>query len=309
MHLRHSYSIEVIFLSAVLALTASTGFASEQFDQAHQLFQRGRSLQHLHQNTDDSRRVLQAAYEGYVQTLEQDPNGKLAARALYMSASTKLFLGQPREAIQIYRRVPERYPQDRYYVAKSLLRMAAVEKGILQADAARATLAEYQREFPDGAPRNLNKEANRIEKSLSFIGKTAPQIAASHWLHPSSSKETPKLTALFFFETWCPNCRKEVGFINDFDRRFGDRGVRLIGVTNHTKGQTDATLKAYVEQHGFQFPIAVDRNGRTAQAFGGGTVPTLVLIDGPGTIRWHDHPAALEYAVVDTLLQESTGKK
>jgi len=302
---RRGRSLAVLLFPFLASLTAAPGFASEQFDQAHRQFQEGRSLQRLHQNTDASIRVLTAAYNGYMESVEQDPNGTLAARALYMSGSTKLFLGEPKEAISIYRNVADRYPQDRYYVAKSLVRMASVEKNILEADAARNTLSKFRSEFPEGAPQDLDREAGQIQKALTYIGKPAPPIAASQWMNgtPKESADRPKLTALYFFATWCPNCGKEVGFINDFEKRFQPKGMRLVGVTNHSKGQTDAILQTYIEKNQFRFPIAVDEGGQTSRAFGGGSVPTLVLVDRNDVIRWHDHPAALDYPVVETLLR------
>jgi peroxiredoxin len=277
--------------------------------QAH--FQRARELQQLHRNTEASARELRAALAGYQEVVSRNSEGHLAARALYMTGSASLFLDEPDQALTAYRQVIEKHQSDREYLAKALIRKASVEKNTLDTASARKTIQQYFERFPDSADSVEGKEADRIQRGLKFIGEASRPIAVSKWFN-SEPLDTPalkgKVVMLYFWATWCPNCLKEVDFIKDLHKRFEGRGLRVIGITNHTRGQTDETVARYVSENGFAFPVAVDRGGESSRLFGAATVPTGVLIDRRGTVRWHDHPAALSDAVLAKLLNEARGE-
>lgn len=277
---------------------------TEMFSAAHAHFLRGRELQHLHRNTEESRREFAAAYEGYRAVVTGAPKHPTAPRAQYMAGSATLFLGESAAAIAAYQEVIDRYASDRAYLAKALVRKAVVEADFLDPAAARRTLEEYRHRFADGGDPAQDKEASKLARALELIGQPAPAIAAARWLGaktPGAETLRGRVSLLYFFATWCPNCRKEVDFINDLSQRFTPKGVRLIGITNHSRGQTNGDVERYIAEHGLAFPVAVDRDGTTSRAFSGGSVPTAVLVDRSGVIRWHDHPAALADAVLERL--------
>jgi cytochrome c biogenesis protein CcmG, thiol:disulfide interchange protein DsbE len=284
--------------------------SQDRFKAAQAHFAEGRAQQRLHRNTEASRRELEAAFAGFRAAVDSDPSGALAARALYMSGSTKLFLDEPEAAVTIYAEVVDRYPEDRSYVAKALVKRASVEKGRLQSEAARKTLRRYRDEFPDGGPEDLRREVQRIESSLEIIDQPAPPVVAARWFNasPGAMELDGRVVLVYFWASWCPNCKKEVAFVNDLQARFGGRGLHLVGVTNHSRGQTDEVVESYISSNGFTFPVAVDRQGETSRTMRGGSVPAAVLIDRNGRIRWHDHPAALSDDVLERLLSSSSGE-
>ncbi len=280
------------------------------FQAAHARFQRGRSLEQLHHNTAESKAEFMAAYEGYTKAYEADPGGALAPRALYMAGSAKLFLDEPVEATSWYQKVVDGFPGNSEYRAKALLKKAAVEKNSLRVDEARSSLAKYREIFPDGGPAESTKEATRIEKSLRQIGAPATRVDAERWL-PAGTDATNvggQPAMLYFWATWCPNCLKEVAFINSLHERFGQR-LRMIGVTHNSRGQTDASVESYLAEHGLRFPNAIDRDGVSSKAYSAGVVPTAVLIDSAGVVRWHDHPAALTDSTIEALLGSASGSR
>jgi len=296
-------------MSAAENGTNGTAAAAFQAAQAH--FVKGRELQKLHRNTPEAEREFAAASDGFRAVVREHPKSDIAARALYMAGSAQLFLDKSDAAAATYGEVIERYPTDRAYLAKALLRKASVEKNDLRPDAARQTLAGYDKLFSNGdnAPQSLEqREQQRLAGSLAAVGKPAPPIAAQRWFgDPPAKSYQGRVTVLYFWATWCPNCRKEVDFVNDLERRFAPQGVRLIGVTNHGRGQTDETVASYIKEHGFRFPNAVDADAKTTLAYSASSVPTAVVIGPDGSVRWHDHPAALDDEVLQRLLAERGG--
>jgi len=291
---------------ACVAAAADQSSLQQQFDAAQAQFQHGREAEHLHRNTEEAKKSFSAALDGYRAVVAGDPAGPLAPRAQYLSGSALLFLDRPKEAVEAYQQVITRYASNRDYLAKAMVRKASVEKNNLEPDAGRRSFEQFHKEFPDGGPAD-HTEVERLERAFRLIGQPAPTLQTTGWIgtepkHPDSFKG--QVTMLYFFATWCPNCLKEADFIEDLHTRFGQRGLEIIAVTNHSRGQTDATVEAYVKEHGWKFPVAVDKDGKTTTAFEGGSIPTAVLIDKKGTIRWYDHPAALDDAPLEALLAE-----
>ncbi len=283
--------------------TAASAFAAAQ---AH--FLKGRELQTLHRNTPQAAQEFSAAADGFRAVVRDYPKSDIAARALYMAGSAELFLDRPDAAIAAYGEVAERYPTDRAYLAKALVRKASVEKNDLQPAAARQTLARYDTLFANGnsAPPSADPgEQQRLVRSLAALGKPATPIAAQRWFGDAPADAfAGRVTVLYFWATWCPNCLKEVDFVNALQQRLAPQGVRLIGVTSNDRGQTDAAVTTYIAEHGIRYPIAVDAAGKTTQAYAASSVPTAVVIGPDGTVRWHDHPAALDDEVLQRLLAE-----
>jgi thiol-disulfide isomerase/thioredoxin len=279
--------------------------AQQLFDAAHARFKKGRSLQRLHRNTEASLAEFEAARDGYRKAVDANPQGPLAARALYMSGSASLFMGQPDAAVRTYAEVVERYPGDPSYAAKALVKKASVEVGSLQPAAAGRTLAEFRTRFPDGVSESLQKSLTRVERSLREIGQPAPELQIQRWVGAEASPSLAgQVTFLFVFATWCPNCLKELGFVDDLRERYAGRGLKIVAVTNHTRGQDDAAVERYVAQHGLRYPVGIDDAGRTVSAYSGSSVPVAAMVDRDGVIRWHGHPAGLSDALIEVLLSE-----
>lgn len=292
---------------AVATEKASDTAAESAFQAAHARFLKGRDLQRLHRNTPEATAEFTAAWQGYLAVARRHPQSAVAPRALYMAGSAQLFLDRPAEAIAAYSEVIDRYPSDRAYVAKALVRKAAVEKNSLDPQAARRTLEQYTTAFKEGSAQK--EEADRVARSLAAIGKPAPPIGATRWFGPPPGKDpfAGNVTVVYFWATWCPNCRKEVDFVNDLRKRFAPRGVRWVGVTENSRGQTDDTVAAYLKAHQFDSPNAIDAQGATSRAYSAASVPTMAIVGRDGTIRWHDHPAALDDDVLERLLKEPGG--
>ncbi|GIW42170.1 MAG: hypothetical protein KatS3mg076_2747 [Candidatus Binatia bacterium] len=290
------------FVSFLVLAPAALASPPEEFAEVHRHFLRGRELQKLHRNPPEAAAEFEKAYAGYLEIARRYPRDPIASRAQYMAGSAKLFLDQPDAAIAAYTAVLEKYPIDPAYVAKALLQRAMVEKNYLRPQAARRTLEQFM--ALDSKTPDLLRRAEKLERSLRLVGKKAPELQVRRWFRAGEpgdlARKGPRM--IYFFTTWCPNCRKEAPFVSDLARRFAPRGFVVIGITDHSRGQTDGDIPPYLEKHGFRFPVGVDDGGKTSAAYEARSVPTLVLVDREGTVRWHDHPAALSDRVLEELL-------
>ena len=163
----------------------------------------------------------------------------------------------------------------------------------------------------------------RIRKNINLLtleGKPAPPLAEPEWL----GQKPPALAALkghpvllFFWAHWCGDCKGEVPILADLMRRYGPKGLVLIGPTKlygYAAGGEDAppaVEKQYIEKIRGQFygtlPMAVPISAANFLAYGASTTPTIVLIDAAGVVRFY-HPGALPEAELAARIDKVMGK-
>jgi cytochrome c biogenesis protein CcmG/thiol:disulfide interchange protein DsbE len=83
--------------------------------------------------------------------------------------------------------------------------------------------------------------------------------------------------------SWCAPCRKEQPMLVELAWRYGDQGVRFLGI-NH-RDDLDAA-KAWIKEFGVPYPSLYDPAGRTAADLGYPALPDTYVVDRQGTIRW-----------------------
>ena len=102
-----------------------------------------------------------------------------------------------------------------------------------------------------------------ISRGEDRLGLPAPTLALRVWLH-SAPLEMDALRGKVVLIRWwtdgCPFCAATAPSLRQLDRKFGDRGLAVIGVF-HPKPAGDWTadrMRAAAEQKGFTFPVALD---------------------------------------------------
>lgn len=104
-----------------------------------------------------------------------------------------------------------------------------------------------------------------------------------------------KVVILDFWATWCPPCRKEIPGFVDLYKRYGDKGLVVVGVSLDQQGPS--VVKPFLAKLGVNYPVVMG-DARVAAAFGGiDALPTTFIIDRSGNIaRTH-----IGYADVETF--------
>ena len=138
------------------------------------------------------------------------------------------------------------------------------------------------------------------ELALILVGLMVLSTAVDWWRRPSQpasaaaltmhdlqqqplslaelSRETPVL--LYFWGSWCGICRHTSPAI---DRLAAD-GVPVVSIA--LQSGDDATVAAYLAQHGYRFRTVNDADGHIAQQWAVTVTPTIVLLQ-DGRIRHH----------------------
>lgn len=90
-----------------------------------------------------------------------------------------------------------------------------------------------------------------------------------------------KVVVLDFWATWCHGCKEEIPWFAEFQRKYGDQGLRVIGVSLDDEGWK--VIKPFIKTASVPYRIVLG-NDATAKAFGIASMPDTFLIDRKGRI-------------------------
>jgi thiol-disulfide isomerase/thioredoxin len=118
-----------------------------------------------------------------------------------------------------------------------------------------------------------------------------------------------KVTVVGFWGTWCLPCRKEVPHLVELARRYGEKGLRVVGLAyeGDDAGKARDLVRAFVKDHGINYPCLIGDAATREKVPHFEGYPTTLLLDETGTVRLrlagYQSFAALE-AAVEALLGE-----
>ena len=90
-----------------------------------------------------------------------------------------------------------------------------------------------------------------------------------------------KTVYLDFWASWCGPCKQSFPWMNDMQKKYGAKGLRVVGVNLDQKPE-DA--KAFLAATPAQFDIAFDSAGQAPKQYGVKGMPTSMLIGPDGKV-------------------------
>ncbi|RDW17242.1 TlpA family protein disulfide reductase [Oceanobacillus chungangensis] len=106
-----------------------------------------------------------------------------------------------------------------------------------------------------------------------------------------------KRVILNFWATWCPPCRVEMPDMQKLHEN-EDIIVLAVNLTDSEISQKD--VKTFVNEFGLTFPIGLDKTGGISELYKINPIPTTIMIDSDGKIRFKFF-GAMSY---DTMTEE-----
>ncbi len=109
------------------------------------------------------------------------------------------------------------------------------------------------------------------------VGDRVPQFTLGELSSPEAFEGRKSL--IVFFNTWCPDCQREMPVINDACRQLPD--LQAIAIS---RGET--LEQQAIEQWAPEMQYYPDPNKEIFNLFAESTVPRVYLIDETGVVAW-----------------------
>lgn len=147
----------------------------------------------------------------------------------------------------------------------------------------------------------------------------APMVSpvSAHNLMAEVRSSGPKAVLIHLWATWCPPCVEEFPLVVELERKYRDRGLKVLLVSADSVNSLDA-VQAFLDRHGIDFATFI--KAQNDQAFiaglGGkwqGELPSSLFFDGKGTLNaWWPGPgdrARFEDTIQSLLAGEDSTKE
>jgi peroxiredoxin len=160
--------------------------------------------------------------------------------------------------------------------------------------------------FP--APRAVAQRCVGACESLFVNRPTMPQVSPPQTAPDFSLKDASggdirlldykgKVVLLNFWATWCPPCKAEIPWFEEFQRTYGAQGLVVVGISMDEDGWK--AVRPYMEASKMNYQVAIG-NDALAQKYGGvESLPETLLIDRDGSIAGR-HVGIVEKSVYES---------
>jgi thiol-disulfide isomerase/thioredoxin len=142
--------------------------------------------------------------------------------------------------------------------------------------------------------------------SAAKIGDPAAPLVIKEWVKgsPVDVRDGKHVYVVEFWATWCPPCRASIPHLTEVQKKFKDKGVVVVGVSD----EPVAKVKPFVEQMGakMDYHVACDDSRKTSagymRAYDQNGIPTAFIIGKDGKVLWFGHPmGGLEEKLAEVL--------
>jgi thiol-disulfide isomerase/thioredoxin len=148
-----------------------------------------------------------------------------------------------------------------------------------------------------------------------LLGETAPELVGVDRWFPGEAKKLGelrgKVVLLDFWATWCGPCYGAFPSLIDWSKRFEKDGFVILGITRYygeSAGEgvkDDATeiefLRKFRTEQNLPYDFLVGKDRTNQIAYGASSLPTTVIIDRKGVVRYAEIGAGKEPEIQRTI--------
>ena len=133
----------------------------------------------------------------------------------------------------------------------------------------------------------------------------------SEWLNSPPIKTANLKGNVVLVQFWtfaCINCQRTLPSIIQWHRQYADKGLKVVGIhTPEFAFERDVNnVKNALKKHQITYPVALDNDYKTWNAYNNEYWPHLFLADSQGSIRY-DHIGEGAYAETEQMIRKLLG--
>lgn len=143
-------------------------------------------------------------------------------------------------------------------------------------------------------------------------GSTIPDLkvrllnGTSTTLH-QLSQDGPLL--IDFWATWCVPCKKVMKYLNQYHEKYADDNFKVLMINTDTP-RSLGKVRGFIKSQDYSFNVGMDPNKVLSKKLNGMIMPTLILVDKGGTIKWrHQGYVAGEEIEIEKQIKQVLGNK
>jgi len=133
---------------------------------------------------------------------------------------------------------------------------------------------------------------------ISLMGQTAPVINIKTWINGGPVRLEDlrdRVVLLEFWATWCKPCQEMLPKLKQLHEQASPRGLDIVAITRHymayggtaeSKQEELQLMDTTVTKHEVTFAVGVADDETLQAAYGANGLPTAVLIDRRGGVRY-----------------------
>lgn len=154
--------------------------------------------------------------------------------------------------------------------------------------------------------------AGGLDQPSLTIGSKAPDLNIQHWLQdgegkfkPVSTFEAGSVYVVEFWATWCPPCRESMPQLSRLQKKFADKKVTIISVSDEDldtveeflttdSGIDDKTYRELTKSYCLTTDPDTSTHVAYMEAANQRGIPASFIVGKDGRIEWIGHPMAME---------------
>jgi peroxiredoxin len=91
-----------------------------------------------------------------------------------------------------------------------------------------------------------------------------------------------RVVLLEFWATWCEPCDRQIPHLNAWHKKYAAKGLAILALSDEEADK----VQQYAQQNHLNYPIATDPDDRVRSQFLVSGLPTTILIDKTGVVRY-----------------------
>jgi peroxiredoxin len=91
-----------------------------------------------------------------------------------------------------------------------------------------------------------------------------------------------KIVLMNFWATWCKSCTTEMPAMQASFDKLRNKSFVVLAINEL---EDDATVREHIKQHGYTYPVLMDRDNKVANQFGVFGLPVSVFVDEKGVVQ------------------------